>query len=62
MLTAAATALAVTMAPSMNIAITKQAFAVGGQCSSCGSSFTPKLLSSGLSDTDAHDAEKIFAP
>jgi hypothetical protein len=50
--TVAAT-LAITMAVSMNTAIIKPAFAGGGICISCVSSFTPSALSSGLSGTGA---------
>jgi hypothetical protein len=54
--------LAVAMALNMNTAIIKQAFATGGGCSSCATSLTPKSLSSSLSGTGAHGAEKVFAP
>jgi hypothetical protein len=63
MLAAAAAALAVTMALlMMNTALVKQAFATGGQCGTCASSFTPKSLSSGLSGSGENGAEKVFAP
>jgi hypothetical protein len=61
MLTAAAI-LVISMAFTMNTALVKQAFAVGGQCGSCATSVTPHTLSSGLSGTAAHGVEKIFAP
>ena len=38
-----------TFALNMNTAVVKQAFATGGSCSSCASSFTPKSQSSSLS-------------
>jgi hypothetical protein len=60
MLTAAT--LAVTMALMINTAITKKAFATGGSCGTCASSFTPKSLSSGLSGSGENGAEKEFAP
>lgn len=62
MLAAAAATLAVTMALMMNTALVKQAFATGGQCSTCASSFTAKSLSSGLSGSGENGAEKVFAP
>jgi hypothetical protein len=34
----------------------------GGGYTTCASSFTPKSLLSGLSDTGEHGIEKIFAP
>jgi hypothetical protein len=46
-----AATLAIKMAVTMNTAIIKQAFATGGTCGTCASSFTPKSLSSGLSGT-----------
>ena len=46
----------------MNTAVVKQAFASGGGCSTCASSFIPKSLSSGLSGTGEPGAEKAFAP
>ena len=51
-----------TLALNMNTAVVKQAFATGGQCSSCASSFTPKSQSSSLSGTGEPGAEKAFAP
>jgi hypothetical protein len=62
MLAAAAVTSAVTMALMMNTALVKQAFATGGQCSTCALSFTPKSLSSGLSGSGENGAEKVFAP
>ena len=52
----AAATLAVTTALSMDTAIIRQAFAIGGGCTTCASLFTPKSLSSGLSDTGTHSA------
>jgi hypothetical protein len=57
-----AATLAITMAVSVNTAIIKQAFAVGGHCGTCASSFTPKSQSSSLSGTGENGAEKVFAP
>jgi hypothetical protein len=51
-----------TLALNMNTAVVKQAFATGGQCGSCASSFTPKSLSSGLSGSGEPGAERAFAP
>lgn len=62
MLTAAAVTLAVTLALNTNTPIVKQAFASGGGCNTCASSFTPKSLSSGLSGSGENDAEEVFAP
>jgi hypothetical protein len=58
----ASATLTVTMAPSMTINIIKQAFAVGGHCGTCASSFTPNAQSSSLSGTGEPGAEKVFAP
>jgi hypothetical protein len=46
----------------MTINITKQAFATGGSCGTCASSFTAKSLSSGLSGSSENGAQKVFAP
>ena len=59
MLTAAT--FAVTMALMINTSHVRQAFATGGGCSTCASSFTPKSLSSGLSGSRENGAEKVFA-
>lgn len=58
----AAATLTVTMALMINTDHVKQAFAVGGSCGTCASSFTPKSLSSGLSGSGENGAEKVFAP
>jgi hypothetical protein len=51
-----------TFALNMNTAIVKEAFASGGGCGSCASSFTPKSQSSSLSGSGAPGAERAFAP
>ena len=51
-----------TFALNMNTAVVKQAFATGGSCSSCASSFTPKSQSSSLSGSGEPGAERAFAP
>ncbi len=58
---AAIVAIAAVLALAATITV-KPAFAIGGNCSGCASSFTPSALSSGLSGTGAHGVEKIFAP
>jgi len=57
-----AATLVITMALTVNTVIVKQAFAPGGACSNCASSFTPNALSSSLSGTGAHGVAKVFAP
>lgn len=62
MLAAPAVTLVVTLALNANTPVVKQAFASGGGCSTCASSFTSKSLSSGISGGDENGAEKVFAP
>ena len=40
----------------------QMAFGANGQCGTCATSVTPHSLSSSLSDTGAHGAEKVFSP